>query len=74
MTHSNTGVQDNKIEYSTVLDQARFFTQRALDLGADEAKVSFARSRGVSIEWRDGQIERLQDQTEQGRESKCEEQ
>ena len=51
---------------SSVLDQARYFTQRALDLGADEVKVSFARSRGVGVEWRDGQIERLQDQTEQG--------
>ena len=66
MSHSKSGVQKNQDKQSSVLDQARFFTQRALDLGADEAKVSFARSRGVSIEWRDGQIERLQDQTEQG--------
>ena len=51
---------------SELLDQARRVADRALALGAQEAKVSVARSRGVDVEWRDGAIERLQDQTERG--------
>ena len=51
---------------SELLDKAHQMTQRALALGADEAKVSISRSRGVDLEWRDGAVERLQDQTEQG--------
>ena len=51
---------------SELLDKAYQMTQKALALGADEAKVSISRSRGVDLEWRDGQVERLQDQTEQG--------
>jgi PmbA protein len=51
---------------SDLLDQARRVAERAQALGAQEAKVSLSRSRGVSVEWRDGAIERLQDHTDQG--------
>lgn len=49
---------------SELLDQARRVAERALALGAQDSIVSISRSRGVDLEWRDGQIERLQDQTE----------
>jgi len=51
---------------SELLDQARRVAEQALSLGAQEAKVSLSSSRGVSVEWRDGEIERLQDHTDHG--------
>ena len=50
---------------SELLDQARRVAERARALGADEAKVVASRSRGVDVEWRDGQLERLTDNTDQ---------
>lgn len=50
----------------TVLDQARRAAQQALDFGADAAKVGVSRSRGVDVEWRDGQLERVQERTQRG--------
>lgn len=51
---------------SELLDQARRVAEQALSLGAQEAKVSLSSARGVSVEWRDGEIERLQDHTDHG--------
>ena len=51
---------------SELLDQARRVADQALSLGAQEAKVSISSARGVSVEWRDGEIERLQDHTDHG--------
>lgn len=48
-----------------LLDQARRIAEKAQALGAQEAKVVASRSRGVDVEWRDGQLERLSDTTDQ---------
>ena len=48
-----------------LLDQARRIAEKAKILGAQEAKVVASRSRGVDVEWRDGQLERLSDTTDQ---------
>lgn len=50
---------------SSLLDQARRVAERAQALGAQDAKVVASRSRGVDVEWRDGQLERLSDTTDQ---------
>ena len=50
---------------SSLLDQARRVADQARALGAQEAKVVASRSRGVDVEWRDGQLERLNDTTDQ---------
>ena len=50
---------------SSLLEQARKVAERAQALGAKEAKVVASRSRGVDVEWRDGQLERLSDTTDQ---------
>ena len=50
---------------SILLEQARKVARRAQALGAQEAKVVASRSRGVDVEWRDGQLERLSDTTDQ---------
>jgi PmbA protein len=50
---------------SSLLEQARRVAERAQALGAKEAKVVASRSRGVDVEWRDGQLERLSDTTDQ---------
>ena len=50
---------------SELLDQARRVADKARTLGAQEAKVVASRSRGVDAEWRDGQLERLNDNTDQ---------
>ena len=50
---------------SEMLNQAHRIAERAKALGAQEAKVVASRSRGVDVEWRDGQLERLNDNTDQ---------
>ena len=50
---------------STLLKKAIEAKDLALSLGAAEVKVVTSRSRGVDLEYRDGQLDRLQDQTEQ---------
>jgi PmbA protein len=50
---------------SEMLNQAHRIAERAKALGAQEAKVIASRSRGVNVEWRDGQLERLNDNTDQ---------
>jgi PmbA protein len=50
---------------STLLKKAIEAKDLAIALGAQEVKVVTSRSRGVDLEYRDGQLERLQDQTEQ---------
>lgn len=49
---------------SELLEQARRIAERAQALGAQEAKVVASKSRGVDVEWRDGQLERLNDNTD----------
>lgn len=49
-----------------LLQAAREAAQQALDFGADDARVSISRSRGVDVEWRDGQLERVQERTQRG--------
>lgn len=49
-----------------VLEQARRAAEQALSFGADAAKVGVSRSRGVDVEWRDGQLERVQERTQRG--------
>jgi PmbA protein len=41
-------------------------SKQALALGADEARVSVSRSRGVDVEWRDGRLERVQERSQRG--------
>jgi len=48
---------------SDLLEAAKRAADTVLGHGADEAKVSVSRSRGVDVEWRDGQLERIQEQT-----------
>ena len=48
---------------SDLLEAAQRAGKRVLDYGADEAKVAVSRSRGVDVEWRDGQLERVQEET-----------
>ena len=50
---------------SEMLKQAHHIAERAQALGAQEAKVVASRARGVDVEWRDGQLERLSDNTDQ---------
>ncbi len=51
---------------ATLLEQARAAAAQAKRLGADEARVSVSRSRGVEVEWRDGRLERVQDHSQRG--------
>ncbi len=48
---------------SDLLKAAHDAAELALRHGADEAKVAISRSRGIDIEWRDGQLERVQERT-----------
>jgi len=48
---------------SALLEAAYQAAKLAQGHGADEAKVSVSRSRGVDIEWRDGKLERVQERT-----------
>ena len=48
---------------SALLEAAHQAAKLAQAHGADEAKVSVSRSRGVDIEWRDGKLERVQERT-----------
>ena len=50
---------------SELLDQTRRVAERAQALGAQDARVIASRARGVDVEWRDGQLERLSDTTDQ---------
>ena len=45
------------------MDAAQRAADRVLACGADQAKVAVSRSRGVDVEWRDGQLERVQEET-----------
>ena len=47
---------------SDLLEAAQRAGERVLAYGADEAKVAVSRSRGVDVEWRDGQLERVQEE------------
>jgi PmbA protein len=47
-----------------LLEQAHAASKQVLSLGADAARVSVSRSRGVDVEWRDGQLERVQERTQ----------
>lgn len=47
----------------SLLDAARKAAKQAQAHGADEARISISRSRGVDIEWRDGKLERVQERT-----------
>ncbi len=48
-----------------LLETARFAAQKAKSFGADDARISVTRSRDVSVEWRDGSLDRLQESTKQ---------
>ena len=50
---------------SELLNIAHTVIDHSLSCGADQVKVSLSKSRGVDLEWREGQIERIQDQTDQ---------
>ena len=50
---------------SEMLDAAHSAMGLAQSCGADEVALSMSRSRGVDLEWRDGAIERVQEQTRQ---------
>ncbi len=49
---------------SDLLQAARRAGERVLAYGADQAKVGVSRSRGIDVEWRDGQLERIQEETQ----------
>ena len=49
-----------------LLETAHDAARRVKALGADEARVSISRSRGVDLEWRDGRIERVQERSQRG--------
>ena len=55
----------SELKSTALLELAEATQARALREGADEVKVSVSRSRGVEVEWRDGSLERVQDQTTQ---------
>lgn len=47
----------------TLLEQAHVAVKIARECGADEVAAQVGRSRGVDLEWRDGRLERVQEQT-----------
>ena len=49
-----------------LLELAHEAGRKARALGADEARVAISRARGVEVEWRDGQVERVQERTRRG--------
>lgn len=51
---------------SDLLTKAHAAVTLARKHGADDVIASTGRSRGVELEWRDGKLERVQDQTTQG--------
>ncbi|MFN3199066.1 MAG: TldD/PmbA family protein [Bradymonadia bacterium] len=51
---------------SDLLKRAHDAVALAKKHGADDVVASIGRSRGVELEWRDGKMERVQDQTTQG--------
>lgn len=51
---------------NALLSKAHDAVALAKKHGADDVVASTARSRGVELEWRDGKLERVQDQTTQG--------
>ncbi|MCA9542220.1 MAG: TldD/PmbA family protein, partial [Myxococcales bacterium] len=48
---------------SDLLDAAHAAAKLARAHGADEAAIYVSRSRGVEVEWRDGRLERVQEET-----------
>jgi PmbA protein len=48
-----------------LLELARFAAAEAKRFGADDARISVSRSRDVSVEWRDGRLDRIQESTKQ---------
>ena len=51
---------------SKLLETARFAADKAKHFGANDARISVSRSRDVSVEWRDGKLDRIQESTKQG--------
>ncbi len=49
---------------SQLLESAKAAAAALQKHGADEAKVIVSRSRGVDVEWRDGALERVQEETQ----------
>lgn len=50
---------------SKLLETARFAAAKATQFGATDARISVSRSRDVSVEWRDGKLDRIQESTKQ---------
>ena len=50
---------------SSLLSAAHKAAELVTQCGADDAQIAISRSRGVDIEWRDGQLERVQERTRQ---------
>ena len=50
---------------SSLLTAAQHAAELVTRCGADDAQIAISRSRGVDIEWRDGQLERVQERTRQ---------
>lgn len=49
-----------------LLDQTRDVVSLACELGAADTRVAMSRSRRVEVEWRDGELERVRESTQQG--------
>ncbi|MFZ4738856.1 MAG: TldD/PmbA family protein [Bradymonadia bacterium] len=49
-----------------LLTLAHAAAKQAQAKGAEHARVSVSRARGVEVEWRDGQVERVQERTRRG--------
>ena len=49
-----------------LLTFAHAAAKQAQAKGAEHARVSVSRARGVEVEWRDGQVERVQERTRRG--------
>ncbi len=47
----------------SLLEIARFAADKAKQCGAKDARISASRSRDVSVEWRDGKLDRIQEST-----------
>ena len=48
-----------------LIETARFAAAKAKQFGAKDARISLSRSRDVSVEWRDGRLDRIQESTKQ---------
>lgn len=49
-----------------LLEQARTAVQMALDVGADDAVAGVSRGRALEFRWRDGKLEKVQEDTSRG--------